>query len=398
MIALLLLALLAAIANVLDTFTDLIAITKGGISPVVFGALNSLSYVVYLVMIIVAGRLADKGITRALILAYASVLLIYFILLNLYIGLSLFLLLLALYGAYPVLQAISRITATAYIHENYHSEYWGKLLSRRMITTLILEALIMITLSSNINYIQSNNFPMMFICIASAVATWLVVKDPVYRFEKPLFRIEAGIRRIESVVMDTIKYTMLTKGEVWRLKNRSPVLTISKRNLSPNRIIASTIVFRLSNALLLVQLPVYLIRYLDYSSFDMLVVYSIAKLILLVDFIVPLTATNKLFTFMLARAALPMAIISLYDRASIVNIAIPLGLIIYLNNKIDVALYSHYIEALGKPESTRFILFGETTSFIATLISGFIIGLIGYNGIVYLTALLLVFIGLSLRM
>jgi len=61
---LLLLALVVAIGSAMDIFTDIVAITIGGVTPTQLGVFNTIGYVVYLFSLYIGGKLGDKGIIK----------------------------------------------------------------------------------------------------------------------------------------------------------------------------------------------------------------------------------------------------------------------------------------------------------------------------------------------
>jgi hypothetical protein len=97
----------------------------------------------------------------------------------------------------------------------------------------------------------------------------------------------------------------------------------------------------------------------------------------------------RAYLAMILRGLIPFLLIMQGFNTVSIYISIVLGAIIYLNNKIDVALYSMYIESLGRAESTRYLVIGEFTGFVATLFSGVIYSLIGYENIIVSSAIIL---------
>lgn len=393
---LVLLALLIAIANVLDVFTDVMGITIGKISPVQLGMFNSISYVVYIVTILIAGRLSDRGLLRFQSFIVLITLFLYLVVLNGYIFSASIGLLITMYLLYPVLQSFTRTSAIAYIHENYQSNMWERLLSRRVAYTLIWEAILLIIVSRFVVALLDKMYVFAIIYTIPALISFMFIKDPVLRFEKTLFRIEAGVKRIENIVLDITTYSLLTNGKAW---NRGRVKILYSRSgfINVRRIIYALICFKLSNAFVFTQLPMYLAGGLQLTSMEILSIYGLARLLLLVDLLTSVSVGKRTYLLMFLRGLLPLFILRDGLKVDVLMLALVIGLLIYLNNKIDVSLYSMYIDSLGKAETTRYLFISELSSLASTLISGLVFYLVGYSGIVYGTMFLLILGGLIIK-
>ncbi|MEM0059400.1 MAG: hypothetical protein QXE10_03110, partial [Desulfurococcaceae archaeon] len=86
MLMLILLAITLAIANVIDTFTDIVGVSIGEISAVYLGFLNALSYIIYIFGLSIGGRLADKGKLKIQVLAALMFFTIYGVMLANYVA------------------------------------------------------------------------------------------------------------------------------------------------------------------------------------------------------------------------------------------------------------------------------------------------------------------------
>lgn len=394
MLMLMLLAMTLAIANVIDTFTDIVAVSVGGISAVYLGLLNALSYVAYILGLFIGGKLADNGKIKIQIFMSLAGFSIYGILLAEYTSARGMIILILMYISYSIVQAFARTSVNAYIHEFYPSIQWRKLLVQRAVMTVISEALLLLTISTGVTFILSNLYIFVLLLSVPIVLTYFTISDPSFKIERTLYRLEVGLRRIENVITDNlVVYTLLTNnnGSLFKRANLRTLFTKTKY-ISARRVLASLICFRFANAILLIQLPVYLGKYLGFSSGGMLLIYGLARLLLIMDLIVPFEAGVKTFLLMIMRGLIPFLLVVQEFKAVSIWISLILGLIIYLNNKIDVTLYSMYIESIGRAESTRYLVTGELTVFIATTISGIIYSLISIEGVVSMSAVVL-FIG-----
>ncbi|MGB9817149.1 MAG: hypothetical protein ACPLQS_06095 [Desulfurococcaceae archaeon] len=391
MLMLILLAITLAIANVIDTFTDIVGVSIGEISAVYLGFLNALSYIIYIFGLSIGGRLADKGKLKIQVLAALMFFTIYGVMLANYVATTSFIILISLYIAYSLMEAFSRTSINAYIHEFHQSMQWRKLLVQRAIITITCEAALFLTLSIGVKQILLNVHVFTLILLVPVLLTYLMIKDPSFKIERTLYRLEVGLKRIENIVTDNLViYTLLTSNNASMLKRANiKTLFTSTKRINPHRVLVALICFRFANAILFIQLPVYLKRYLSLSSGGMLMIYGLARLLLIMDLLIPIEVGMRAYLAMILRGLIPFLLIMQGFNTVSIYISIVLGVIIYLNNKIDVALYSMYIESLGRAESTRYLVIGELTGFVATLFSGVIHSLIGYENIIVSSAIIL---------
>ncbi|MEM0060192.1 MAG: hypothetical protein QXE10_07185 [Desulfurococcaceae archaeon] len=289
------------------------------------------------------------------------------------------------------MEAFSRTSINAYIHEFHQSMQWRKLLVQRAIITITCEAALFLTLSIGVKQILLNVHVFTLILLVPVLLTYLMIKDPSFKIERTLYRLEVGLKRIENIVTDNLAiYTLLTSNNASMLKRANiKTLFTSTKRINPHRVLVALICFRFANAILFIQLPVYLKRYLSLSSGGMLMIYGLARLLLIMDLLIPIEVGMRAYLAMILRGLIPFLLIMQGFNTVSIYISIVLGVIIYLNNKIDVALYSMYIESLGRAESTRYLVIGELTGFVATLFSGVIHSLIGYENIIVSSAIIL---------
>ncbi|MEM1596317.1 MAG: hypothetical protein QXS24_04080, partial [Desulfurococcaceae archaeon] len=385
-----LLAITLAIANVIDIFTDIVAVSLGGVGAVYLGLLNALSYIIYILGLFIGSKLADRGKIKLQILMSLLWFSLYNVLLARYIGTYSTIILVSMYISYSIMQAFARTSINAYIHEFYPSIQWRKLLVQRAVITIISEALLLLVISTGVKQILSNIYVFALILLMPVFLTYLVIRDPSLKIERTLYKLEVGLRRIENIITDNlVVYTLLTSnnGSLFRRANLKTLFTKTKY-IKPERILASLICFRFANAILLIQLPIYLSKYLGLPSGGMLMIYGLARLMLIMDLLIPFEIGMKAYLFMIARGLIPFLFVVQAFKTANIWISLILGLIIYFNNRIDVALYSMYIESLGKAESARYLVMGELTGFTATMISGIIYSLISYEGVIMMSALI----------
>ncbi|MEM4762545.1 MAG: hypothetical protein QXH78_00760 [Desulfurococcaceae archaeon] len=390
MLMLTLLAITLAIANVIDIFTDIVAVSLGGVGAVYLGLLNALSYIIYILGLFIGSKLADRGKIKLQILMSLLWFSLYNVLLARYIGTYSTIILVSMYISYSIMQAFARTSINAYIHEFYPSIQWRKLLVQRAVITIISEALLLLVISTGVKQILSNIYVFALILLMPVFLTYLVIRDPSLKIERTLYKLEVGLRRIENIITDNlVVYTLLTSnnGSLFRRANLKTLFTKTKY-IKPERILASLICFRFANAILLIQLPIYLSKYLGLPSGGMLMIYGLARLMLIMDLLIPFEIGMKAYLFMIARGLIPFLFVVQAFKTANIWISLILGLIIYFNNRIDVALYSMYIESLGKAESARYLVMGELTGFTATMISGIIYSLISYEGVIMMSALI----------
>jgi hypothetical protein len=219
MLMLILLAITLAIANVMDTFTDIVGVSIGGISAVYLGFLNALSYIIYIFGLSIGGRLADKGKLKIQVLAALIFFTIYGVMLSNYVATTSFIVLISLYIAYSLMQAFTRTSINAYIHEFHQSMQWRKLLVQRAIITIICEAALFLTLSMGIKQVLLNVHVFTLIILVPVLLTYLVIRDPSFKIERTLYRLEVGLKRIENIVTDNLViYTLLTSNNASMLR------------------------------------------------------------------------------------------------------------------------------------------------------------------------------------
>lgn len=384
MTAVILLSLLVAIANVLDMSTDIFAITIIGIGAYQLGLFNAISYVAFVLALYFGSKLSDRSAIRIQVLLVSICLLIYGIMLGVLVRATSMYLLIAMYIVYPVAQAFARTSAITYIHENYSSVYWERMLTRRVAVTVICEALALVSMSIIgfrvlIGCVQY--FVLSF--IIPSIITLLLIKDPPLRFERALYVIDVGLSRLERLITANLTvFALLTEQRTFTRGIVKFPLHIRTGYVNARSILVVMMLFRMANALLLVQLPIYLGRTLGLPSNSLFEIYGLARLLLLVDFLVPVVVSRRVGLAMLVRGALPALLLAQGSGVVGAMIAMVLGVLLYLNSKIELALYSMYIDSLGRIEITRYLLAGELTGFLATLISGPVHSTGGYESII----------------
>lgn len=387
MIAVILLSLLIAIADALDCFTDILAIAIVKINAFQLGLFNALGYVLYIVALYLGGKLSDRGVVRAQVLLISACFVLYSVLLNSVTKTSNIDALIVMYVLYSIAQALSRLSAYTYIHETYPSTSWEKILTRRAVITIICQAIVLTLISSIGITANGLNYFLPFLVIPPFLAL-LIIKDPPLRIEKTLYVIDVGLKRLERLITNNLAvYALLTEQRLSKWLNLRSLLCTNKY-VSSGQILIALVIFRSANALLLVQLPVYLNSVLGYTSNSVLGIYGLARLLLAIDLLISFTALRKMHLVMLVRGLLPLLLLVRGLSTNNIAVALTLGLILYVNSKVDVALYSMYTDALGRVETTRYLLVGEITGFLGTLISGVVYSIVGYSGITIITALM----------
>lgn len=385
------LSLVIAITNMLDVFTDIVAVAVIGVTPLQLGLFNSLAYVIFIFMLLLGSRLSERGIIRLQVLLTLLYFLGYGVLLDFVIASRNQLVLAAAYLVYSAAQALARTSAMAYIHEMYSSDLWEKLISRRAVVTVVCEALLMVVISvAGVNAVVTGINAVYFVAflVLPALMALVLVKDPPLRIEKPMYMIDVGLSRVERLITSNLAlYTLLTERDSLRWTSLKAVLYRSK-HVEAGRILAALVIFRVSNAILLLQLPVYLAKTLGYTSSDMLRIYGLARFLLLVDLLLPSTTWRRAYLAMFARGLIPLLFLVQGLNSRNLAVAVVLGLIIYVNTKLDTALYSMYIDSLGRVETTRYLVIGELAGFLGTTVSGVVYSLAGYEGIVFVNVLL----------
>lgn len=386
-----LISLMIAITTALDIFTDITAIVLGNINAMELGLLNALSYFFFILSVYVGSKMADRGIIRLQVLFLLFSLLLYSTLLHIYISTLSIVVLVLLYALYAIAQAHARTSVYAYIHEIYSSNMWNSIHSRRIVITAVSEALLLLALSRiDLRLFNTSTYQISALFLAVSFMAFILIKDPVLKIEKTLYKIDIGLKRLEDTVINNLMvYTLLSTRIGFNRARIKPSFLRTKSRIHQSAILLILIVYKLSNALLLVQLPMFLNKSLHCSFNCVLFIYALARMILLLDFIIGMTSTKVIPLFILMRAILPLILIVHMQNVNYLVIIIVLGLLLYLNSRIDVGLYSIYIDTLGRVETTRYLLISEITGFMGTIISGILYLAIGYDGILVLTAIML---------
>jgi len=398
MIGLWLLSLLTAISNTLDISTDIIAITIGRISSIQLGVYNTLGYIVFLIALFIGGRLGDNGLIKIQVFAITLSLITYGVGLNAYLNTLGLAPLLLMYFTYSIAEAFSMTSVTAFIHEFYASYQWEEFLIKRLIATRAFEALLLGFLSTGLAYILSNTY-LYVICITiPAILAFSITRDPPLRIERIMYRIEIGLSRIENSVTNNLFIYELIRGDHRLLvKPRWRNILVKPKHRSPLLVILGLVLFRFSNSLLLVQLPVYLNKSLGLLGASILGVYALSRGILVVFYYLLRGTTSSIAVSLVLRALAPVVFLYTYLCTNSIVVALVLGLILYLNSVIDALLYTAYTEVLGRAVSTRYLMVGESVGLIATLLSGVVYSMIGYENIVLSTLIMLTAAGLLLK-
>ena len=398
MIGLWLLSLLTAISNTLKISTDIIAITIGRISSIQLGIYNTLGYIVFLIALFIGGRLGDNGLIKIQVFAITLSLITYGVGLNAYLNTLGLAPLLLMYFTCSIAQAFSMTSVTAFIHEFYASYQWEEFLIKRLIATRAFEALLLGFLSTGLAYILSNTY-LYVICITiPAILAFPITRDPPLRIERIMYRIEIGLSRIESSVTNSLFIYELIRGDHRLLvKPRWRNILVKPKHRSPLLVILGLALFRFSNSLLLVQLPVYLNKSLGLLGTSILGVNALSRGILVVFYYLLRGTTSSITVSLVLRALVPVVFLYTYLSTNSIVVALVLGLILYLNSVIDALLYTTYTEVLGRAVSTRYLIIGESVGLIATLLSGIVYSIIGYENIVLATLIMLTAAGLLLK-
>jgi len=398
MIGLWLLSLLTAISNALDISTDIIAITIGRISSIQLGVYNTLGYMVFLIALFIGGRLGDNGLIKIQVFAITLSLITYGVGLNAYLNTLGLAPLLLMYFTYSIAQAFSMTSVTAFIHEFYASYQWEEFLIKRLIATRAFEALLLGFLSTGLAYVLSNTY-LYVICITiPAILAFSITRDPPLRIERIMYRIEIGLSRIENSVTNNLFIYELIRGDHRLLvKPRWRNILVKPKHRSPLLVILGLVLFRFSNSLLLVQLPVYLNKSLGLLGASILGVYALSRGMLVLFYYLLRGTTGSITVSLVLRALSPVVFLYTYLCTNSIVVALVLGLILYFNSVIDALLYITYTEVLGRAVSTRYLMIGESVGLIATLLSGVVYSMIGYENIVLSTLIMLTAAGLLLK-
>lgn len=392
---LLLLSLNIAITTVLDILTDIIAIAIGRVNPVELGLLNAFSYAVFVLSVFTGSRLADRGIIKIQVLFSLITLFLYVIILHTYVNTLSIFLLVTLYSLYPVAQAFSRTSIYAYIHEEYPNNTWSIVHAKRIALTAISECILLFAIS-RAELMSLNVYILTMVFLLVNIITFLAVKDPVLRIEKAMYRIDMGLKKLEMVVFNNIiAYSVLDLKT--RLDKQVFKSLFSRRKPSVSTILLALSIYRLSNAILLIQFPVFLSRSLNCSMNCVLSIYAVARLSLILEVFVSSIYTKITSMLLLTRALIPIAMIIPRGEVNYVSTSLIFLSLVYLNNKIDITLYSLYLESLGRVETTRYMFIGELMGFIGILVSGVLYLVIGYEGIVFFTSMVLTMTSFTLR-
>jgi MFS family permease len=398
MIGLWLLSLLTAISNTLDISTDIIAITIGRISSIQLGIYNTLGYTVFLIALFIGGRLGDNGLIKIQVFAITLSLITYGVTLSAYLNTPGQAPLLLMYFTYSIAQAFSMTSVTAFIHEFYASYQWEEFLIKRLIATRAFQVLLLGFLSTGLAYILSNTY-LYVICITiPAILALPITRDPPLRIERIMYRIEIGLSRIESSVTNSLFIYELIRGDHRLLViPRWRSILVKPKHRSPLLVILGLVLFRFSNSLLLVQLPVYLNKSLGLLGTSILGVYALSRGMLVIFYYLLRGTTGSITVSLVLRALVPVVFLNTYLSTNSIVVALVLGLILYLNSVIDALLYTTYTEVLGRAVSTRYLMIGESVGLIATLLSGIVYSIIGYENIVLATLIMLTAAGLLLK-
>lgn len=391
-LGLIMLSIAVAITNISDILTDILAIAVARISAVELGLFNSLGYLAYIVSMYIGSNLSDRGIIKVQLIAVLALLTMYNILIHSFISTASVLILALTYLLYGSAQATIRTATYAYVHESYTSSAWKSVLLQRSLMTILCEAFMLISISAiGVERVIGNIFYFSAISLLVAGFTALLVREPAVKFERALYRIDLGVRRIEDIVNNISVYTLLSSSpnapSIYKASLRSK---LARKATSLSAVIFALIGFKVANSMTLTPVPIYFNNMLGLSLSAVLGIYGVARFVPLVS-LLPIKGSSKFLPFLfVARALVPFLLLAPGINGLFVGIL--LGFMYYLNNEIDVSLYSLYMECRGRAETTVYLLFGETAGLLGTALSGSIYYSLGYNSIIAI-ALLMYIVG-----
>jgi hypothetical protein len=349
---------------------------------------------VFIAGLFFGGRLGDRGVIRLQTILFAAALVGYSVSLQLFTQSRLLNVLIVMYVTYPFAQAFATTSLTAYIHENYPSYDWQRLLNLRHILIRVVEVFFLLFLSINSQVVLENPTGLILVSLLFATYIVIAIRDPPVRFERILYNIESNISKITRLTTTSLFVFELLRGDhrVLLSPRIKWYMTISKAK-SFASVLLVLFMFRFANSLMLTQLPVYLSQSLNIRGNDILVIYAIARLYLLAIYVLTSGKRSSPTTLILARAVTSILLVVFAAGLGGFAISPLLGLVIYLNGLVDVILYNMYTELQGKARTTAYMLVGEVAGFLGTVTSGLMYSIVGYEGVVYSTTLL---IGISI--
>lgn len=370
------LSLIMATINTMDLVTNIFGVIVAGMGPVELGIMNALWTVAFIFAIRVANKLADKGEIRAqLIIALSS-----FILMNIFMLVFLYLkdpwILIYTYMVHALVFSFARTGISSYIHENYNSYEWNKILSRRIKFTMLIEAIYFAIISLiGINVlIKSYIFFSLFNTLLFFTLL-LSIREPVLKIERLMYSLEG---KLSDILARLNYFLMLSSIQVEGLIPRSFRL-YNLRTIGMGLIITSLLAFRISNEYLLTPFPFYLNRVLHISPDNMVLIYGAGRLIAALFLFILSTHVSPII-YLSSLAIRILAIFLFLIKRDLVVIGLALGLIYFTNNSIDLAMYLTYVRKTGGYGIGMYLLLGEIGSLIGTLTSGLIFNGIGLQG------------------
>lgn len=390
MLQLIMLSIVIAIANTYDIITDILAIAIAKISAVELGLFNSLGYLTYIASMYIGSKISDRGIVRTQIVGVLALLVVYNTLLNFFILTANTILLISTYLLCGSAQAFTRTATYAYVHEVYSSSSWRRVLLRRSLVTILCEALMLILVATiGVEALVNNIVYLTLITTLMASFTALIVREPQIKFERTLYRIDLGIRRIEDVVNSISMYALLSSSpSAPFLYNASAKFKLARRMPSLLAIIIALIGFKVANSMTLTPIPVYFSARLGLSLSAILGIYGMARFVPLMSLFWTKSSYKLLSPLFVVRALVPVLMILPGFGANNFIAWVLLGTIYYLNNEIDVNLYSLYIESRGRAETTTYLVCGEVAGLIGTALSGTLYYSLGYKSVILASLLI----------
>ncbi|MEM4481760.1 MAG: hypothetical protein QXV04_03465, partial [Desulfurococcaceae archaeon] len=312
MLGLIMLSIAVAITNISDILTDILAIAVARISAVELGLFNSLGYLAYIVSMYIGSNLSDRGIIKVQLIAVLALLTMYNILIHSFISTASVLILALTYLLYGSAQATIRTATYAYVHESYTSSAWKSVLLQRSLMTILCEAFMLISISAiGVERVIGNIFYFSAISLLVAGFTALLVREPAVKFERALYRIDLGVRRIEDIVNNISVYTLLSSSpnapSIYKASLRSK---LARKATSLSAVIFALIGFKVANSMTLTPVPIYFNNMLGLSLSAVLGIYGVARFVPLVS-LLPIKGSSKFLPFLfVARALVPFLLLA----------------------------------------------------------------------------------------
>ncbi|MEM1879009.1 MAG: hypothetical protein QXJ18_04515 [Desulfurococcaceae archaeon] len=371
-VALLLLATALALLSALDILTDITAITLAGVGAIELGLLNSLSYVAYILSLLLGGKRSEKGFNRAHVVYAFLSFLAYALSMYSYIVTRKFAFLMLSYLLHPISTAYTRILTLTYIQDVFESRLWRKALLVRFTATSTVEAFIL-TFIPRVSAIgvEKMTFFAVLVSVLIYVLSLVIIKEPVFRIERILYRLESALEYLEANIEQLLTYTFLSQN----LTHGYRLAKYYKPRTKPQGLVMlSLIAFKLGSTIMLVPIPIILMSKLNASLYTVLWIYGVSRLVILTSLLYEGSDRVKALLYLLEPVLWGLII----NSSNPLHAGFLLGLILYINGGVDVSLYSLYLKTTRGRNAFLYLLVGELAAAVGATASGYLYSMLGH--------------------